>query len=645
MLSLKYYGIVHQVDRRDYTRSLQTYQEIDKNDFRHRTYTVVKSIAEPSQPLRPSTAAISEFDDDEEIIPERNRRQPRQSDDDTEMSDADPSEAGEELQTIDASLELFQSSRRTQGEHLQVTGGLYLGEGIFARPEQNLGEGSFARPEQNPGGLGFARPGQNLGGVGFAPADENFVSNLSDDSAVNFNDSAGNNGSDEAADDTDDEATKAALAERRRKGKQAEDCNEGEGYLWEREAGTGEAPTAQSPPKQLRETSAADPLVLSDEDDPVPDPEHDKFNLANQVPREVLQEAREKHIGTGESSAQTEEELDREVVRVKYESYWEQKNEKRRKKAESEALHRQEMDALKESVKRAEEVGQSVSRSIQGLTQSMQESIQMNNQAMMLQFTQLLQGVGFTPALQSSYSEGQYPPALRFKAPADVVPPAAAIEFTPPATLPGVPTPAFGRTEQNQRPREAAEEETPPTRTQGGGTGHTFGGSEQNEESRASEAPPTGVAVQAAHVSLDQVNNTAAAGTENIDSEKAEVHPDGCHEVVTSTRPPTPPDDDGDSASQLKTNPHTGGSGGSCAPIPSGGAANVEEQGGDVGDDSGKVNEHISGGAEGGNEHVEDEPVDYEPSPTREKDEEKRVPEDDDDMWSISPARLDNQKV
>jgi hypothetical protein len=63
------------------------------------------------------------------------------------------------------------------------------------------------------------------------------------------------------------------------------------------------------------------------------------------------------------------------MVRVKFESYWEQKEEKRRKKAESEALHRQEMEALKESVKCAEEVGQNVSRSITGLAQSVQDSI------------------------------------------------------------------------------------------------------------------------------------------------------------------------------------------------------------------------------------------------------------------------------
>jgi hypothetical protein len=58
-------------------------------------------------------------------------------------------------------------------------------------------------------------------------------------------------------------------------------------------------------------------------------------------------------------------------VKVKFESYWEQKEEKRRKKAENKVLHRQEMDALKESIKRTEEVGQNVSRSITGLAQSM----------------------------------------------------------------------------------------------------------------------------------------------------------------------------------------------------------------------------------------------------------------------------------
>jgi hypothetical protein len=70
-----------------------------------------------------------------------------------------------------------------------------------------------------------------------------------------------------------------------------------------------------------------------------------------------LLEAREEQNVTRDSSAQTQEEQDRNIVRVKFESYWEQKEEKRRKKAESKALHRQEIDALKEFVKCAEEVG------------------------------------------------------------------------------------------------------------------------------------------------------------------------------------------------------------------------------------------------------------------------------------------------
>ena len=64
------------------------------------------------------------------------------------------------------------------------------------------------------------------------------------------------------------------------------------------------------------------------------------------------------------------------------------------------------MDALKEFVKRAEEVGRNVSRSITGLAQSVQESIQENNRTMMLVFSQMLHGVGFIPRLQSSYIQG-----------------------------------------------------------------------------------------------------------------------------------------------------------------------------------------------------------------------------------------------
>jgi hypothetical protein len=122
-----------------------------------------------------------------------------------------------------------------------------------------------------------------------------------------------------------------------------------------------------------------------------------------------------------------------------------------------------------------------------GLAQLVQDSIQENNRTMMQAVSQMLHGVGFAPVLQSSYTQGEYPLALGFKPPADVSAKcllALAIEFTPPATLPGVPTPVLGRTEENQseeHPGEAAVndwEETPPTRAQGGGTRDTFGWSE-----------------------------------------------------------------------------------------------------------------------------------------------------------------------
>jgi hypothetical protein len=54
------------------------------------------------------------------------------------------------------------------------------------------------------------------------------------------------------------------------------------------------------------------------------------------------------------------------------------------------------------------------------------------------------------------------------------------------------------------------------------------------------------------------------------------------------------------------------------ASIPSAGAGDIGKQGGSV------------GGAEGKSEQVEEEPLDYEPSPVREKDKEKTPPRDDD---------------
>jgi hypothetical protein len=72
-----------------------------------------------------------------------------------------------------------------------------------------------------------------------------------------------------------------------------------------------ENPTASAPTQgvvQRKETSAADPFVLSDDDEPVPDPEHDKFNLANQFPREELLQALEEQNVTQDSSGRTQEE-------------------------------------------------------------------------------------------------------------------------------------------------------------------------------------------------------------------------------------------------------------------------------------------------------------------------------------------------
>jgi hypothetical protein len=74
MLSLKYYGIVYKADTEDYMQSLRVNDELDKNDFQQYMYTIrVKSTGKPFDlhEFRPSSTAISEFDDDEEIEPER----------------------------------------------------------------------------------------------------------------------------------------------------------------------------------------------------------------------------------------------------------------------------------------------------------------------------------------------------------------------------------------------------------------------------------------------------------------------------------------------------------------------------------------------------------------------------------------------
>jgi hypothetical protein len=157
-----------------------------------------------------------------------------------------------------------------------------------------------------------------------------------------------------------------------------------------------------------------------------------------------------------------------------------------------------------------------MSSSIAGLAQSMQESIAKNNRSMIVAFTQMLQGAGFAPGLQSAYSQRQYPLVLGFKSLADAVPkhlsaPAAAI--TSPSTLAGVPAPLFARTEQTTaRPAETSNtnsEESAPTRVQGGGTTEPFDGSKQNDASDASQTMPDRQSPREDSLWLDPPNATS----------------------------------------------------------------------------------------------------------------------------------------
>jgi hypothetical protein len=187
------------------------------------------------------------------------------------MNEADPTAFSEELRTVDVNSQLFLSSKQTRGKQLQITGGLYVGGGVFARPEQNRERISDSETETD------SEEGEQISGG--SPWSEGY----------------------------EDEQANAAMAERRRKGKQAvAECPRPEANL--AKSNVVEIPTAKAPTEgapQQKETSAEDPFLLSDDDDPVPDPEHDKFNLANQLPCEELLEAREEQNVTGDSSAQT----------------------------------------------------------------------------------------------------------------------------------------------------------------------------------------------------------------------------------------------------------------------------------------------------------------------------------------------------
>jgi hypothetical protein len=470
MLSLKYYGVVHRADTEDYMRSLRSEEELDKNDFRHLMYVVrAKSTNEgPGLPeIRRTADTILEFDDDEEVQDQKATQPQRRKVSNVE----DPTASPVQLRTVDVNSQLFLTSKRTRVEQQGFTP--HAAGGFFGRPEQKrLRQREPDTDSETEGVWVDSNPEINTGG------------------------SPWSHGSESPEPD-------AAVAERRRKGKEQvvgeysrPDSRLSNSTLPENPKGDA----APNDSTKSKDTFALDPILLSDEDEPVPDPENDKFNLANQIPREELLHAMDQQNITGDTSECIEEQQDRDIVRVKFESYWEQKEEKRRKKVEAEALQRQEMDALKESVKRAQEVGEgtaqkvdSMSTSIAGLAQSVQESIAKNNRTMMLQFSQMLQGIGFAPGLQSPYSQGEYPLALGFKFSADAVPkhlPAPSPAVTPPPTLARDSAPSFARTEQNgARPAETSNtsiEESAPTCTQGGGTAEHFTGPKQNDASNAS---------------------------------------------------------------------------------------------------------------------------------------------------------------
>jgi hypothetical protein len=155
------------------------------------------------------------------------------------MNEADPMAFSKELRTVDVSSQLFLSSKRTRGEQLQITGGLYVGGGVFAHPEQNRECISDSETETD------NEEGEQISG-----------------------------GSPWSGGYEDDQAN-AAMAERRQKGKQAiTRCPRPEANL--AKSAVAETPTAKAPTEgapQQKETSAEDPFLLSDDDDPVPDPD------------------------------------------------------------------------------------------------------------------------------------------------------------------------------------------------------------------------------------------------------------------------------------------------------------------------------------------------------------------------------------
>jgi hypothetical protein len=70
MLGLKYWGIIHPVDRLDYDQSHKEVEDLDKNDFCHHMFHINLKGKEPvhiETPSRPPYTLFGEFEDDKEV--------------------------------------------------------------------------------------------------------------------------------------------------------------------------------------------------------------------------------------------------------------------------------------------------------------------------------------------------------------------------------------------------------------------------------------------------------------------------------------------------------------------------------------------------------------------------------------------------